>query len=122
MLNAGEFAEVNARIVYWGVEGAGKTTNLNAVYSKLRPDHRGDLREVPTRLDPSISYEILPIELGDVAGVRTQIQIVAPPGTPEQAPTRKQLLEGPWDATGMLLDGAEEAASTAERLPYISGF
>ena len=93
MPNAGEFFEVNARIVYWGVEGAGKTTNLNAVYSKLRPDHRGDLREVPTRLDPSVCYEILPIELGDVAGVRTQIQIVALPGTPEQAPTRKQLLD-----------------------------
>jgi 3-isopropylmalate/(R)-2-methylmalate dehydratase small subunit len=36
--------------------------------------------------------------------------------------TRKQLLEGTWDATGMLLDGADEAASTAARLPYISGF
>ena len=107
MLNAGEFAEVNARIVYWGVEGAGKTTNLNAVYSKLRPDHRGDLREVPTRLDPSISYEILPIELGDVAGVRTQIQIVAPPGTPEQAPTRKQLLDQ-VDGVVIVIDSQRE--------------
>jgi len=93
MQNTGEFAEVNARIVYWGVEGAGKTTNLNVVHSKLRSDHRGEVRYVATHLDPSVSYEILPITLGDVAGVRTQIQIIAAPGAPEQAPTRKQLLD-----------------------------
>jgi len=32
------------------------------------------------------------------------------------------LLEGTWDAMGMLLDGADEVAGTAERLPYINGF
>ena len=36
--------------------------------------------------------------------------------------TRTQLLEGTWDAMGMLLDGADEVAGTAERLPYINGF
>ena len=86
-------AQVNARIVYWGVEGAGKTANLHAAYAKLRPDHRGELRSVPTRLDPSVSYEVLPIGLGDIAGVRTQIELVAVPGPAEQAPTRKQLLD-----------------------------
>jgi hypothetical protein len=86
-------AQVNARIVYWGIEGAGKTTNLHAAYTKLRPDHRGELRVIPTRLDPSVSYEVLPIELGDIAGVRTQIELIAVPGPAEQAPTRKQLLD-----------------------------
>jgi signal recognition particle receptor subunit beta len=86
-------AQVNARIVYWGVEGAGKTANLHAAYTKLRPDHRGELRTLPTRLDPSVSYEVLPIGLGDIAGVRTQIDLIAVPGPAEQAPTRKQLLD-----------------------------
>jgi 3-isopropylmalate/(R)-2-methylmalate dehydratase small subunit len=36
--------------------------------------------------------------------------------------TRKQLMEGTWDAAGMLLDGAQSAAETAARLPYLSGF
>jgi len=85
--------QVNARIVYWGVEGAGKTANLHAAFAKLRPDHRGELRRVPTRLDPTVTYEVLPIELGDIAGVRTQIELVAVPGPAEQAPTRKQLLD-----------------------------
>ena len=86
-------SQVNARIVYWGIEGAGKTSNLHAAFAKLRPDHRGELRIVPTRLDPSVSYEVLPIELGDIAGVRTQIELIAVPGPAEQAPTRKQLLD-----------------------------
>jgi 3-isopropylmalate/(R)-2-methylmalate dehydratase small subunit len=36
--------------------------------------------------------------------------------------TRVQLLEGTWDATGMLLEGADEVARTAARLPYLRGF
>jgi signal recognition particle receptor subunit beta len=86
-------AEVNARIVYWGVEGAGKRTNLRVIHAKLRPDHRGELRELPTRLDPTVYYAMLPIELGEVGGVRTRIQVLTAPAGPEQAPTRQQLLD-----------------------------
>lgn len=85
--------EVNARIVYWGIEGAGKESNLRSIHGKLRPDHRGRLEAVPTSLDPTVCSYRLPIELGEIAGVRTRIQIVAVPGGPEQAPTRKQLLD-----------------------------
>jgi hypothetical protein len=85
--------EVNARIVYWGAAGAGKATNLRAIHRKLRPDHRGKLDAIPTRLDPSVCSYRLPIELGEIAGVKTRIQIIAVPGGPEQAPTRKQLLD-----------------------------
>jgi len=85
--------EVNARIVYWGIEGAGKESNLRSIHGKLRPDHRGRLEAVPTALDPSVCSWKLPIELGEIAGVRTRIQVVAVPGGAEQAPTRKQLLD-----------------------------
>lgn len=86
-------SELHARIVYWGPEASGKTTNLELIHRKLRSDHRGDLRSMPTRIDPSVSYEILPIELGQVSGVFTRIEIVAVPSGPDQAPTRKQLLD-----------------------------
>ena len=88
-----ERREVNARIVYWGAEGAGKATNLRAIHRKLRPDHRGRLEAVATQLDPSVCWYRLPIELGEIAGVKTRIQIIAAPGGSEQAPTRKQLLD-----------------------------
>jgi len=84
---------VNARIVYWGVDGAGKSTNLRVIHQKLRPDHRGELQVRRTRLDPTVTYEVLPIELGDVGGQRTRIEVAAVPGAADQAPTRKQLLD-----------------------------
>jgi signal recognition particle receptor subunit beta len=86
-------SDVNARIVYWGVEGSGKSTCIRVIAEKLRSDHRGQLRAMPTGLDPTIAYEVLPIELGQVGGQQTRIQIVAVPGAAEHAPTRKQLLD-----------------------------
>ena len=86
-------ATVEARILYWGIPGAGKTTNLLTIHAKLRSDNRGELRQIPTRVDPSVSFEVLPIHLGEVKGVSTRVQIIAVPSSPEQAPTRKQLLD-----------------------------
>ncbi len=99
---------MEARIVYWGIPGAGKSTNLTALERKLRADHRGELRRVPTPLDPSTSYEVLPISIGNVGGVPTRIQIVAVPGAPEQAPTRKQLLDR-VDGIVLVIDSRRES-------------
>lgn len=84
---------ISARILYWGVEGAGKSTNLSVIYQRLRPDNRGEIESRGTRLDPTVTYEVLPIELGQLSGKRTRIQITAVPGAREHAPTRKQLLD-----------------------------
>jgi signal recognition particle receptor subunit beta len=86
-------SEVNARIVYWGIQEAGKSTSIRAACERLRADHRGRLRQMPTGIDPTVTYDLLPIELGAVGGVSTRIQVVGVPGAPEHAPTRKQLLD-----------------------------
>lgn len=96
-----------AHIVYWGAPGSGKSTNLHKIHESLRADERGVLREIPTRLDPTTSYEELEIELGDVAGVPTRLSAVAVPSAPEQAPTRKQLLDR-CDGIVLVLDGRSE--------------
>jgi hypothetical protein len=84
---------VDARIVYWGVTGAGKSANLQYIHGKLRPDHRGDLQRQAAGDDPGAYWEMLPIELGKISGVRTRLQVVAPPGGPEHEATRQQLLD-----------------------------
>jgi signal recognition particle receptor subunit beta len=110
MSDAPDPSAVNARIVYWGADGAGKRTNLRVIHAKLRPDHRGELRSIPTRLDPTVTYTTLPIELGEVGGVRTRIQVVAVPGEREHAPTRKQLLDR-TDGVVLVLDARRERQS-----------
>jgi signal recognition particle receptor subunit beta len=91
---------MNARILYWGIAGAGKTTNLTTIHARLRADHRGELRRAATRLDPTVTYEVLPIQLGEVGGVPIEIEIVSVPDGAEQAPTRKQLLD---EVSGIVL-------------------
>ena len=100
-------AEINARILLWGIEGAGKSTSLKTIHAKLRPDLRGELKVEPTRLDPTIQYESLPISLGEVAGHETQLEIIAVPGAPDQLMTRKQLLDE-VDGIIIVLDASPE--------------
>ena len=100
-------SEVNARILLWGIEGAGKTATLETIHAKLRPDLRGELREEPTRLDPTVHFESLAITLGEISGVSMQIQIIAVPGAPDQAMTRKQLLDE-VDGIVIVLDASPE--------------
>jgi len=102
-------SEMNARIVYWGIPGAGKSQNLQTIHAKLRASNRGKLSHVPTRIDPGVSYEILPIQLGEVRGVKTRLQLIAVPGAPEQAPTRKQLLDR-IDGVVVVIDSQAERA------------
>jgi signal recognition particle receptor subunit beta len=99
--------EVNARILLWGIEGSGKTTTLQTIHAKLRPELRGELRTEPTRLDPTQHYESLAITLGEIGGVRTQIEVIAVPGAPDQAMTRKQLLDE-VDGIVVVLDASPE--------------
>ena len=100
---------VNARIIYWGIEGAGKTANLQSVYRKLRSDSRGEIAREATRIDPTVEYETLPIELGDIRGLRTRIQMIAVPGDSGQAPTREQLLDQ-VDGIVMVVDSRRECS------------
>jgi len=99
--------EVNARILLWGIAGSGKTTTLETIHAKLRDDLRGDLRREPTRLDPTVHYEALPITLGEIGGFGTQIEMIAVPGAEDQAMTRKQLLDE-IDGIVLVLDCSPE--------------
>jgi len=98
---------VNARILYWGIDGSGKTANLHSIHRKLRADHRGEIQREATLIDPTVEYETLAIELGEVGGLKTRIQMIAVPGSVDQAPTRKQLLDQ-VDGIVMVIDSRRE--------------
>jgi GTPase SAR1 family protein len=84
--------EVSANIVYYGPSGSGKTASLEFIYRKLRNELRGRLTRIPTQLDPTVTYEVIPVELGEIKGLRTRFQITSVPGDPIHRPTRKMLL------------------------------
>jgi signal recognition particle receptor subunit beta len=98
---------VNARILYWGIDGSGKTANLHSIHRKLRADHRGEIQREATVIDPTVEFESLAIELGEIGGLKTRIQMIAIPGGADQAPTRKQLLDQ-VDGIVMVVDSRRE--------------
>jgi signal recognition particle receptor subunit beta len=107
MPKANPGSSVTARIVYWGAEGSGKTSSLYAIHSKLKADHRGDIKRVPTRLDPTVTFEEFPIQLGTLNGTPTELRVIAVPGAPGLAHTRKQLLDE-IDGVVLVLDARAE--------------
>ena len=66
-------------------------------------------------LDPSQEVAI-DIEAQTVTSRAGVAAATIPPGT------RKQFLEGIWDATALLLDANEKIDATAQRLPYVAGY
>ncbi|MFL2937312.1 MAG: ADP-ribosylation factor-like protein [Myxococcota bacterium] len=84
---------VSLRILYWGASGAGKTTALQVLHEKLSDEKKGELRSVPTRLDPTLTYEQFPIQLGTLAERDIHMMLTAVPGAEEASQTRKQLLD-----------------------------
>ena len=66
-------------------------------------------------LDPSQEL-VLDLAAGTLASRAGRQKISMPDGA------RRQLLEGNWDATAVLLEARDAVQATAARLPYVGGF
>lgn len=84
---------IRARILIWGPPGAGKTTTLSFVASKLKTNQKGPIKKV-TLKNPPCNYELLPVELGDFKGVPTKLDFQSSPGPWDHAGARKRMLQG----------------------------
>jgi 3-isopropylmalate/(R)-2-methylmalate dehydratase small subunit len=66
-------------------------------------------------LDPAQEL-VLDLAAGTITS-RAGVQKIAMPDG-----ARRQLLEGNWDATAVLLEARDAIQATAARLPYVGGF
>lgn len=85
--------EINAKIVYYGPALSGKTTNIQHIHKKLRPDHRGRLMTLATQRDRTLFFDLLPLELGEIRGMKVRLQIYTVPGQVFYNATRKLVLK-----------------------------
>ncbi len=86
--------EVNCKIVYYGPGLSGKTTNLEVVHEKAPGNSVGDLTSIATEGDRTLFFDFLPLNLGQVAGMKTKFQIYTVPGQVYYNSTRKLVLQG----------------------------
>jgi len=86
--------QMAAKIVYYGPGLCGKTTNLQWIYSRTQEGSRGEMVSLETETDRTLFFDLLPIDVGQIAGFATRIQLYTVPGQVFYNTTRKLVLKG----------------------------
>jgi len=86
--------QLAAKIVYYGPGLCGKTTNLQYIYGHTTDNSRGEMVSLETATDRTLFFDLLPLEVGSIAGFKTRIQLYTVPGQVFYNTTRKLVLKG----------------------------
>lgn len=86
--------EILCKVVYFGARSAGKTTNLVQIYQRAPRPVRGDVLTIPVHGDSSVWFDLLPLDVGAVAGYRVRFHLLTAPGLPVGAYERAAVLNG----------------------------
>ena len=86
--------EINAKIVYYGHEGAGKGTSLRYVFERIKPTLRGDLKIQPTAGSTLLFFDFSPFEQPVFGGYRIRFHIYTLHGNVTNPAAWKMTLKG----------------------------
>jgi len=99
--------EVQCKVVYYGPEFSGKTTNLRQIHDRSPPKVRGTLTSIATDTDRTLFFDFLPLDLGPIGNIRAKINLYAIPYLEGQNALRLLVLEG-VDGLVFVADSAPE--------------
>jgi len=85
--------EINCKIVYYGPGLGGKTTNLEFIYGKVKPETRGKLISLATETERTLFFDFLPVDLGTIRGFKTRFHLYTVPGQVYYNASRKLILK-----------------------------
>ncbi len=86
--------EINCKIVYYGPGLCGKTTNLQFIYKKTRPETKGKLVTLATETERTLFFDFMPLSLGEIKGFKTRFHLYTVPGQIFYNASRKLVLKG----------------------------
>jgi GTPase SAR1 family protein len=86
--------QMTAKIVYYGPGLCGKTTNLNTIYGKTSKQARGEMVSLNTETDRTLFFDLLPLDVGVIGGMKVRLQLYTVPGQVFYNATRKLVLKG----------------------------
>lgn len=99
--------EINAKIVYYGPGLSGKTTNLEKIYDSVPESNRGRMVSMKTQTDRTLFFDLLPLDLGELQGMKTRFLLYTVPGQVYYNATRKLVLKG-VDAVVFVADSSPD--------------
>jgi hypothetical protein len=85
---------IQAKIVYYGPGRGGKTTNLEYIYNKCRPQINSEMVTVKTQGDRTLFFDFFPFDMGKINGYDVKIQLYTVPGQVKYNSTRRLVLKG----------------------------
>src|SRR5512138_3275884 len=107
--------QVTSKIVYYGPGLCGKTTNLQWIHRKTAPGSRGEMVSLETEADRTLFFDLLPLEVGMIGGMKVRLQLYTVPGQVFYNTTRRLVLKGVdgvvfvADSQAAALDANEES-------------
>src|SRR6476646_5374556 len=86
--------QMTAKIVYYGPGLCGKTTNLQWIHHKTAQGTRGEMVSLETEADRTLFFDLLPLDVGVIGGMKVRLQLYTVPGQVFYNATRKLVLKG----------------------------
>ena len=108
--------EIQCKIVYYGPGMSGKTTNLEVVHKKAPQNSKGELTSIATEGDRTLFFDFMPLDLGNIAGIKTKFQLYTVPGQVYYNSTRKLVLQGVDGIVFVADSQAEKLEENAEAI------
>ncbi|MEZ4426698.1 MAG: GTPase domain-containing protein [Nannocystaceae bacterium] len=99
--------EINCKLVYYGPGLCGKTTNLQYIYNKTRPEAKGKMISLATETERTLFFDFLPLSLGEIRGFKTRFHLYTVPGQVFYDASRKLILKG-VDGVCFVADSQQE--------------
>src|SRR5262250_1991023 len=86
--------QMAAKVVYYGPGLCGKTTNLHHIYGRTAPGSRGEMVSLETETDRTLFFDLLPLDVGVIGGMKVRLQLYTVPGQVFYNATRRLVLKG----------------------------
>ena len=103
--------QLTAKIVYYGPGLCGKTTNLQYIHQKTAHKSRGEMVSLETETDRTLFFDLLPLDVGVIQGMKVRLQLYTVPGQVFYNATRKLVLKG---VDGIVYVGDSQVAMRSE--------
>jgi mutual gliding-motility protein MglA len=86
--------ELVFKIVFYGPGLGGKTTTLQAIHERTKPEQRGKLVSLATPTERTLYFDFLPVRLPRIRDLSVRLQLFTVPGQVYFSATRKLVLTG----------------------------